>query len=119
MRHTEIDFQKLDYHRLDPAQRAAVLHHALRRARVERSLAVRNMAAGLMALLRDGVSAAAQWWRSLKLRRRQRKTAAELSGLDDQVLRDIGVRRCEIVSLVTMGDNDDTRLPRSASRRAA
>lgn len=119
MRHTEIDFQAIDYPRLDPAQRNAVMRYALERARVERSLAARNMAAALVALLRRGAAAAVQWYRSLELRRRQQKIITALCALDDQVLKDIGVHRCEIVSLVELGDNDDTRLPRPASRRAA
>jgi uncharacterized protein YjiS (DUF1127 family) len=119
MQHTDIDFQKLDYHRLGQAQRAAVMHHALRRARIERSLALWAMAAGLVALLRRAAAAALDWPLTLKLRRRRRRIVSELHKLDDRMLRDIGVRRCEIVSLATLGDNDDTRLPRSAARRAA
>lgn len=119
MRHTEIDFQAIDYLRLDPAQRNAVMRYALERARVERSLAVRAMAAGLVGLVRRGAAAAVQWYRSLDLRRRQHRTITELGELDDQVLKDIGVRRCEIASIVALGNNDDTRRPRPASRRAA
>ncbi len=119
MRETEIDFQAFDYRRLGPAQRAAVMHHALRRARIERSRAVRAMATGLAALLRQSAAVAIRWYRTRALRRRQRMIADELRGMDDHLLRDIGVRRCEIVSLVTMGDKDDTRVPRPASRRAA
>jgi uncharacterized protein YjiS (DUF1127 family) len=119
MRHTEIDFQAIDYRRLYPAQRNAVMRYALERARVERSLAVRNTATALVALVRGGVTAAVQWCRTLALRHRQKKITTALCALDDQVLKDIGVYRCENVSLVELGDTDETRLPRPASRRAA
>jgi uncharacterized protein YjiS (DUF1127 family) len=93
------------------------LQHARRRARIESSLALWAMAAGLVALLRNG--AAVQRYRTWSSRRHQRMFINKLRGMDDHLLRDISVRRCEIVSLVASGDNDEIRLPRSASRRAA
>ena len=118
MQETEIDFQAVDYRRLDPAQRAAVMHHALRRARIERSLALWAMVTGLVSLLRKGSDLVVRRYKARALRRHQRRVANELRGMDDHLLRDIGVCRCEIVSIVTLGDNDDTRLPRPARRAA-
>ena len=42
----------------------------------------------------------AREWRSLRLAHRRRVAVAQLGALDDRMLRDIGLRRSEIVSAV-------------------
>jgi uncharacterized protein YjiS (DUF1127 family) len=43
-------------------------------------------------------------WSAFCKRRQMRRVVAELEVLDDRVLRDIGIDRCEIESIVTYGD---------------
>ena len=108
MRPNDIDFSAIDYETLTPAQWNAVKQAALRRGRACRAEAIRAAVAGLRA-----------WLRMTMARLRARRAAiTALAGLDDRVLKDIGVRRCEIVSLVQWGGRDDTRLPRPVTQRA-
>lgn len=43
------------------------------------------------------------WWLAFARRRRMRKTAFILEGLDDRTLKDIGLNRTEIGSVVARG----------------
>jgi uncharacterized protein YjiS (DUF1127 family) len=45
-----------------------------------------------------------RWWQASQDRRRRQITAAELYSLDDRTLKDIGVDRSEIASLIYSND---------------
>jgi uncharacterized protein YjiS (DUF1127 family) len=112
MRHTEIDFQTIDYSRLSPAQWGQVKSAAMRRGKACRDEAIRAAHAAVMAWTRRLVT-------GLLARRRKRATVAVLCGLDDRLLKDIGIVRSEIRSRAEFGNRDTTRLPAPATRRAA
>jgi uncharacterized protein YjiS (DUF1127 family) len=105
MRHIDIDFQTLDYRRLTLGQREMLRRHAQRRAKAERDEALRRMFARVGAGLRDSMGSIAVWLAALRLRFEQRRSAATLRALDDHALKDIGVARCEIDSLVLARTN--------------
>jgi uncharacterized protein YjiS (DUF1127 family) len=48
-------------------------------------------------------------WNACRVRRDQQQTLTVLQGLDDHQLKDIGLRRCEIESVVSSIDGDPTR----------
>jgi uncharacterized protein YjiS (DUF1127 family) len=51
-------------------------------------------------LMRRVTAVARTWWHSYRLKRRQRATVRMLHGLDDRMLKDIGLARNEIESVV-------------------
>jgi uncharacterized protein YjiS (DUF1127 family) len=112
IRHREIDFRTFDYSRLGPQQRALIQRHAMRRAKEERDQVLHAGFAGLWGCARKIAAralapglAALRAWRA----RHQRNAAlAELYALDDCALKDIGICRCEIVSVVECADRDRT-----------
>jgi uncharacterized protein YjiS (DUF1127 family) len=46
------------------------------------------------------------WWHSQQAKRRQRQTVRILQGLDDRILKDIGLNRSEIESIAATGAGD-------------
>jgi uncharacterized protein YjiS (DUF1127 family) len=102
----DIDSLALDYRRLTPRQKDTYRRLVIRRAEAARGEVVRNALRTLWTGLR---SLAVGSWTAYQARRRQRLAAAELSGLDDRTLRDLGISRSEIVSLVRDGSRDPTR----------
>ena len=84
----------------------------MRRAEAARAQALRDLAGAVLRLVHTLVAAVAavagKWWRAY-LRRRERNAAVrELRALDDRTLKDIGINRSEIESVVDR--RDDTRL---------
>jgi len=119
--HSELDFEHLDYRTLTPAQWDVLRRDVIRRAERARAEALRalfgQMSAALRRMvlaLRDGAAAAAsRWWRAYAERRQRRQDMAELLGLSDRELKDIGVRRSEIYWVVHHG----RELPRPPAAR--
>ena len=73
----------------------------------------RILAAGFGILRPVGIgSFVAGIWRRCQESRRLRSTAAQLHAMDDRSLKDIGLYRCEIESVLS-GINDPTRQPRT------
>jgi uncharacterized protein YjiS (DUF1127 family) len=70
--------------------------------------ALRRAARGGVAVAEVAVATAGKWWRAFALRRERRAAMRELHALDDRTLRDIGVNRSEIESVVY--GRDETRL---------
>jgi uncharacterized protein YjiS (DUF1127 family) len=84
----------------------------MRRAEAARAQALRDLAGAVLRpvqTLATAVAAVAgKWWRAY-IRRRERNAAVrELHALDDRTLKDIGINRSEIESVVDR--RDDTRL---------
>src|SRR5262249_62335477 len=101
----DTDILSLDYRALTPRQKDAFRKLLIRRAEAARGELVRNAFRSLWSgLHRLAVGA----WAAYQTRRQQRLAAAELSGLDDRTLRDLGISRSEIVSLVRDGGSDTT-----------
>ena len=128
---SEFEFGAFDYTTLTPTQRNSVLHQAIRRAHAERDAAIRDLVQGLrLSLGRNAARATAaarkaagdigcravSLWARYRAWRRRRIAAAELHALDDRELKDAGLRRCEIESVLHFGQGGDpTRLPRGSS----
>jgi uncharacterized protein YjiS (DUF1127 family) len=112
MRYGEIDFCELDYSRLSPAQKELVKRQAMQRAKACRSEALRAGFAALWAWAHRIGTRLVTW-------RRRRAAITELSGLDDDALKDIGICRSEIASVVGLGKADTTRRSAPPTRRAA
>lgn len=85
----EIDFAQLDYRALTLEQRHAVRQAAIRRAHAAR-------AALLRAVLQALPQAVARLWRTRRARRRWKAEIAQLRGLDERALKDVGLARFEI-----------------------
>ena len=103
-RHTEIE-----NYRLTPARWELVRQDAMMRARQARSQTLRDFARWIAALGAAAIESFRTW-------RRQRTAAFELQSLDDRSLRDIGINRSEIQSVVTGWDA--TRIRRGQLARA-
>jgi uncharacterized protein YjiS (DUF1127 family) len=112
MQYREIDFCELDYSRLSPAQKELVKRQAMQRAKACREEALRAGFAGLWAWARRIGTRLVTW-------RRRRAAISELSGFDDEALKDIGIYRSEIVSIVELGTADTTRWSAPPTRSAA
>lgn len=61
---------------------------------------------------RAPLAALAAFWSALARRRLEARAAAILQGLDDRALKDIGVHRTEISSILHHGPRDPSRRPR-------
>ena len=96
----KIDFAGIDYGALSPAQWIALKQQAVQRAHAERSQTMRRSLAAVVTPLR-WIGAAFAAWRKMRKRRRQIVMAiAELRGLDDLMLKDMGITRGDIVTVV-------------------
>src|SRR5712691_7288550 len=100
----EIDLVVSDGRKLTPEQWDRLKQHVLRQAQVARAQALRDVADGIRA---TGLELAAgardivrSWWKAYALRRERRAAIRALSALDDRSLRDIGLGRSEIESVV-------------------
>ncbi len=104
---------------LTPEQWGRVTQRALARAREERARALHRMAtgalwwlrsaarAGVAGLRRLGIrtaAAATAGWRAHAAWRERRRAVQELGGLDDRLLKDMGLHRSEIQSVIYGGD---------------
>ncbi|HTT48580.1 MAG TPA: DUF1127 domain-containing protein [Pseudolabrys sp.] len=103
----EIDFSSVDYSALSWEEKACLRRRAIARAGIERNQALRQgFAAFFRPLRRIGgrIYAAFVAWRKMRRRRREEATAiAELRGLDDLMLKDMGITRGDIVDVVRDG----------------
>ena len=111
----KIDLRTLDFRGLTPSQWADLKHRLVARARHDRNQVIRETIGATSCRLGRMLVAAedraarftanvlfviAREWRSLRLAHRRRVAVAQLGALDDRMLRDIGLRRSEIVSAV-------------------
>ena len=127
----EPDPTEVDYHRLTLEQWEELHRNILLRAQTARDQTLRHLFVGALTVLRAVGRAAAttlrvlaervtgllgNWWRAYAKRRERRAAVYELHGLDDRSLRDIGINRSEIESVVY--GQDATRL-RDATIAAA
>lgn len=133
-RRFDVDRYLRDYHTLTPSQREAVIRLVVRDAKEERAetlrragrvLAVwswRGAGRGLNGIRQIGGAArrlTLAGWRRYQLRRRRRLAAIRLHGMDDRMLKDIGLNRGDI-DYVVSGTVDPTRIartPRAQQRR--
>jgi uncharacterized protein YjiS (DUF1127 family) len=100
------------YNGLTPDEWVKARQRIIRRAEAARARALRHLAGAVLRLVQTPATAVAavagKWWRAY-LRRRERNAAVrELRALDDRTLKDIGINRSEIESVVDR--RDDTRL---------
>ena len=100
---------------LTPEQRGHVTQRALARAREERARAMRGLASGTLRWFRSAprparpgcggsasstAAAATAAWRAHALWRERRRAMQALGGLDDRLLKDMGLHRSEIRSVI-------------------
>src|SRR5262245_43815060 len=107
--HDENDFY---YNGLAPGEWDKTRARIIRRAEAARAQALRELAGVVLRPLRIAAWAVAatagSWWRAYALRRERNAAVRELRALDDRTLKDIGIHRCEIESVID--GQDDTRL---------
>src|SRR5216683_2574087 len=107
----EIELLTLDDRKLTPQR----WEHFKRRAQDARTQAMRDLLGGVLSSLRDaaaggwdviracghwGAEAASKGWRAYAARRERSRAIRELNALDDRSLKDIGVNRSEILSVI-------------------
>jgi len=100
----KIDVRALEARKLTPEQWQQVTEHIIARAREARARDVR-VAFGWIATRLQATAAAVgelarRWWHAWALRRARRAAIRELHALDDRSLKDIGLGRSEIESVV-------------------
>ena len=107
----DIDILTVDYRALTPRRKEAFRWLMIRRAEAARRELVRSALravwSGLRCLGTACADIGARTWAAYQTWRQQRIAAAELRGLDDRMLLDLGISRSEIVSLVS-NDGRDT-----------
>jgi uncharacterized protein YjiS (DUF1127 family) len=103
MLHSESD----DDRRLPPERWDLLKGEVLVRAREARGRMLRGFGG---VLVRQAVAVGGHVWEAYRAWRQRRTAAFELAGLDDRSLRDLGINRSEITSVVAGWDG--TRLPR-------
>jgi len=97
-------FLRFEHRPLTPEQWDLLKQHVGTSVQRDRARALRRMF-GAIALPSRGIAAAVrhkagQWWTAYAGWRRRRAAVSELSALDDRILKDIGVHRSEIESVV-------------------
>ena len=97
MTYDDIDILAFDYRSLTSLEKDAFRKLVVRRAEAARGELIRNAFRALWSGLRTLV---ASGWTAYQTRRQQRIAAAELNGLDDLTLRDLGISRSEIGAIV-------------------
>jgi uncharacterized protein YjiS (DUF1127 family) len=108
----ETGFSVVDARLLTPDAYEEMRRTAIRRAHRERSRAALAMLVGLFTVIaRVGRSARAMLLHMRKARA-DRRAVARLHALDDGALKDIGIRRSEIESVVHGQGIDETRMRR-------
>jgi uncharacterized protein YjiS (DUF1127 family) len=97
-------------------ERDRLVRQIIRRARIEQTRVIRALFRALLLTWPKRIALAA-WhglangWAGYRRRRRRRQAVAELRSLDDRHLKDIGLRRGEIESVIY--GPDETRRERS------
>jgi uncharacterized protein YjiS (DUF1127 family) len=101
-----------DFKSLTSDQWQRTRQQIIRRADAARAQALRDLGnavlRGLQTAAWAGAAAAGKWWRAYAAWRERIAAVRELRALDDRTLKDIGVNRSEIESVV--GGQDTTRL---------
>jgi uncharacterized protein YjiS (DUF1127 family) len=110
----EIDYPTLGTRALDADAFAEKRLYAIRRAHRLRSQAALAMLVGLFTAMVDLVSTAGAMLGRVRKARADRQAIARLHSLDDGALKDIGIRRSEIESVVHGRGADETRMRRHA-----
>jgi uncharacterized protein YjiS (DUF1127 family) len=93
-------FLRFEHRPLTPEQWDRLTRSVARRAREERAQALRGAFAAIRALGSRAAAAARRRWRSYTTWRERRQAIKELGGLDDRMLKDMGLHRSEIESVV-------------------
>ena len=105
-------FLRFEHRPLTPEQWDLVRRTSARRAHEERARALRGMFVAILMAARKAVAAIAaaarRRWRSYLTWRERRQAIKELGGLDDHMLKDMGLHRSEIETVV--GGEDPSRL---------
>jgi uncharacterized protein YjiS (DUF1127 family) len=116
----DFDILSIDFRALTPHQKEAYLYLAIRRAEAARREVLRDalsqLGSGLRAVATACTGMVGGGWTAYRSWRLRRLAEAELRGLDDRLLRDLGISRSEIGSLVRNGGHDATRRPRPQPR---
>jgi uncharacterized protein YjiS (DUF1127 family) len=99
-----IGLETPDYRAMPPARWDALKLRLVERGKLERSLALHAMLRRVSEWPSRARCALVRMARSYALRRRRRANMAQLDALDDRALWDIGLRRCEIPSVVYRHD---------------
>jgi uncharacterized protein YjiS (DUF1127 family) len=115
----KIDFSRVDYGAASPAQWIALEQQAVRCAHAERDKVVRLSLVAVMTPLRRIGAAFAAWRKMCKRRREELAAIAELRGLDDITLSDMGITRCEIATVVRDGKERPCVSPKPAQSKVA
>jgi uncharacterized protein YjiS (DUF1127 family) len=113
----ETDLSALNFQELSPKDWDQLRRCAIARAHRTRSQVIKALAGQLFMAMRGslatvakaGVAPLARWYDGMLARHADRSAIARLQSLDDGALRDIGIRRTEIESIVHARGNDDTR----------
>jgi uncharacterized protein YjiS (DUF1127 family) len=100
-------FNELTYEQWERRKRQIIRSAEVARAQALRGL-VGAVLRGLRTAARAVAATAGKWWRAYALRRERNAAVRELHALDDRTLKDIGINRSEIESVVDR--RDDTRL---------
>jgi len=96
------------YNGLPPDEWERARQRIIGRAQAARARAVRELARAVLRPVATLAATAGKWWRAYALRRERNAAVRELRALDDRTLKDIGIYRSEIESVVD--GQDDTRL---------
>jgi uncharacterized protein YjiS (DUF1127 family) len=106
-----------DYRTLSPEQKYLFRQELIRRAHAQRAELMRRLigkpftALG-KALAAGAVKLLAKWRADYAIARAKRDAVSRLMKLDDSTLKDIGVARSEIQSIVQLREQDETRRQR-------
>jgi uncharacterized protein YjiS (DUF1127 family) len=114
----EIDYLTLDTRALAADAYAEMRRNAIRRAHRLRSKYLLATLVGLFTAIAAAARSARAMLRRVRKARSDRQAIARLHSLDDGALKDIGIRRSEIESVVHGHGADETRM-RHPARLAA
>jgi uncharacterized protein YjiS (DUF1127 family) len=97
-------FLRFEHRPLTPEQWDRLKRSAVRRARESRAQLLRSLFVAILTPVRSAaeraVAAAGRRWRAYATWRERRRAVKELSGLEDRMLKDMGLHRSEIESVV-------------------
>ncbi len=119
------DFGPLDFQALSREQQVLYRERIVRQANTERAAFIsalvgrmfKSLAKRFAASIAGTAAKLTRWRADYAVMRTNRAAVTRLMALDDGMLRDIGVRRSEIESIVHLRGRDETR--RQRERRAA
>jgi uncharacterized protein YjiS (DUF1127 family) len=106
-----IDISTFDYRALTLDQINDLKTAAFRRAHEEREEYLRSLGRGLGRALRGLWAAAGHVWHAYRARCRRQAEIAELHGMNDRALKDIGLTRVDIEALACYPRVRATRAP--------